>query len=124
MSLSRDLNDSVHVVSVGVKACDAIERELQSMFIDGGKIGNGGIQQRPSERTSNFRGLLRGQTGEEEVIKAGRPARGEVRWYGATDAGLMDVRWNVRQWGMRCEIQRHAELMKEKDTSGKKVDKL
>ena len=42
--------------------------------------------------------------------KEGRPCRAEVRWYGATDAGLRDVRDNVRLWGMKSEIARHAEL--------------
>ena len=39
-----------------------------------------------------------------------RPCRAEIRWYGATDVGLRDVRDNVRLWGLKCEIKRHAEL--------------
>ena len=46
----------------------------------------------------------------EFVEEEGRPCRAEVRWYGATDAGLRDVRGNVRLWGLQCEIERHAEL--------------
>ena len=38
------------------------------------------------------------------------PCRAEIHWYGATDIGLRDVRDNVRLWGLKCEIERHAEL--------------
>ena len=40
----------------------------------------------------------------------GRCCRGEVRWYGGKDDGLVDVRPNIRLWGMQSEINRHAEL--------------
>ena len=44
----------------------------------------------------------------------GRSCRGEIRFYGeesgATDAGLIDVRDNVKLWGLDCEVKRHAEL--------------
>ena len=33
-----------------------------------------------------------------------------MRWYGGKDDSLVDVRANVRLWGMQCEIDRHAEL--------------
>ena len=40
--------------------------------------------------------------------------RGEIRFYGeesgATDAGLIDIRHNVKLWGLDCEVKRHAEL--------------
>ena len=42
--------------------------------------------------------------------EGGRPARGEIRWYGATDGGLSDYRPHVRLWGLKVEIKRHAEL--------------
>ena len=40
----------------------------------------------------------------------GRPCRAEIRWYGGTDAGLKDVRNNVRLWGLKSEIERHRTL--------------
>ena len=42
--------------------------------------------------------------------EGGRPCRAEIRWCGATDAGLRDVRDNVRLWGLECEIKHHTEL--------------
>ena len=43
-----------------------------------------------------------------------RSCRGEIRFYGeesgATDAGLVDIRHNVKLWGLDCEVKRHAEL--------------
>jgi len=41
-----------------------------------------------------------------------RPCRGEIRWYGATDAGLVDVRGAVDLWGLTQERKRFAELQK------------
>ena len=35
---------------------------------------------------------------KDEVPKGGRPCRAKMRWYGATDAGLRDVRDNIRLW--------------------------
>jgi len=46
----------------------------------------------------------------KDEIEGGRPCRAEIRWFGANHAGLRDVRGNVRMWGMKCEIERHAEL--------------
>jgi len=40
----------------------------------------------------------------------GCPCRAEIRWYGGTDAGLKDVRNNVRLWGLKSEIERHRTL--------------
>ena len=40
----------------------------------------------------------------------GRPCRGEVRWYGATDDGLRDVRGDIRLWGLKSEIELHKKL--------------
>ena len=42
--------------------------------------------------------------------QGGRPCRVEIRWCGATDVGLRDVRDNVNLWGLQCETDRHAEL--------------
>ena len=40
----------------------------------------------------------------------GRPCRGEIRIYGATDAGLRDMRPVVHLWGSKCEIDLHRQL--------------
>ena len=39
-----------------------------------------------------------------------RPCRAEIRWYGATDGGLRDIRDNVKLWGLKSEIALHAKL--------------
>jgi len=48
--------------------------------------------------------------GDSTDSDGGKPCRAEVRWYGATCAGLRDVRDSVHLWGLKCEIARHAEL--------------
>lgn len=53
---------------------------------------------------------------DESGDGAGRPCRAEVRWYGASDAGLRDVRDNIRLWGLESEIKRHAELTEQHRT--------
>ena len=59
----------------------------------------------------NFKkAIIQNRNPDESASEEGRPCRGEIRWYGATDAGLRDVRANVRLWGLKCEIERHAEL--------------
>ncbi len=40
----------------------------------------------------------------------GRPCKAEIRWYGATDDGLVDVRPEVDLWGLESEIARWHEL--------------
>ena len=39
-----------------------------------------------------------------------RPCTAEIRWYGATDEGLVDVRPMVELWGLDAEIKRWQEL--------------
>ena len=39
-----------------------------------------------------------------------RPCKAEIRWYGATDDGLVDVRPMVDFWGMDSEVDRWHEL--------------
>ena len=39
-----------------------------------------------------------------------RPCKAEIRWYGATDGGLVDVRPMVDLWGMDSEMERWAQL--------------
>ena len=51
--------------------------------------------------------VIQNQDPQDTAPVGGRPSRAEIRWYGATDAGLWDVRENVQLWGMDCEIERH-----------------
>ena len=39
-----------------------------------------------------------------------RPCKAEIRWYGATDGGLVDVRPKVELWGLGLEVERWNEL--------------
>ena len=48
--------------------------------------------------------------GSETGNHQGRPSRAEIRWYGATDEGLIDYRGSVGLWGLKCEKDRFAEL--------------
>ena len=50
--------------------------------------------------------IIQNRDPKDEVPNGGRPCRAEVRWYGATNAGLRDVRDNIRLWGLQCEIDR------------------
>ena len=38
------------------------------------------------------------------------PSRAEIRWYGGSDDGLVDVRGNVSMWGTNREIKRFEDL--------------
>ena len=42
-----------------------------------------------------------------------RPSRGEIRWFGATDKGLINICPNVELWGTVAEIELHADLSKQ-----------
>jgi hypothetical protein len=48
--------------------------------------------------------IIQNHDPNELTPAGGRPCRAEICWYGATDAGLRDIRPNVRLWGMQCEI--------------------
>jgi len=57
----------------------------------------------------------------------GRPCRAEIRWHGATDAGLSDVRGSIHLWGYKCEIERHKQLSmmdKHKDKSVVEISEM
>jgi hypothetical protein len=63
----------------------------------------------------NFKpGYIHGHD-KSKPVKGGRPYRGEVRWYGATDNGLIDVRPNVLLWGTQKETKRFEEIKKATD---------
>jgi hypothetical protein len=46
----------------------------------------------------------------ESNTNVGRPCRAAVRWCGANDAGLRDVRGDIHLWGLKEEIRMHKEL--------------
>ena len=54
----------------------------------------------------------------------GRPCRAKIHWHGATDARLRDFRSNIRLWGMKGEIARHAELTKMPKHVGKTATEI
>ena len=60
----------------------------------------------------------------EPTPSGGRPCRAEIRWYGATDAGLRDVRSNIRLWGMKSEIARHTELSEMPEHASKSATEI
>ena len=60
----------------------------------------------------NFKkAIIQNKDPHEAAPTGGRPCRAEIRWYGATDTGLRDVRDNIRLWGLQCEIERFDELV-------------
>ncbi len=60
----------------------------------------------------NFKKAIIQNRDPEETMNEGEKllSRAEIRWFGATDDGLHDVRGDVHLWGLQCEIERHAEL--------------
>ncbi|KAL7534641.1 hypothetical protein ACHAXR_006013 [Thalassiosira sp. AJA248-18] len=59
----------------------------------------------------NFKkAIIQKRNPDETAPQRSRPCRAEIRWYGATDDGLVDVRGNVRLWGMKSEIELHNKL--------------
>ena len=42
----------------------------------------------------------------DDTTNNARPCKAEIRWYGATDDGLVDVRPMVDLWGMGLEVER------------------
>ena len=54
----------------------------------------------------------------------GRPCRAEVRWYGATDTGLVNVVGDVRLWGLQCEIKLNEELSKMEENKNKSPEEI
>ena len=70
----------------------------------------------------------RDPTAEENYMpEGGRPCKAEIRLYGATDAGLRDVRALTHAWAMPCEKKRHKELsdmVEHKDKDVKEISKM
>ena len=42
---------------------------------------------------------------DDNAPRKGRPCLAEVRWYGATDDGLIDIRENIELWSTDTEIE-------------------
>ena len=74
----------------------------------------------------NFkRAIIQNRDPDATTINANRPCRAEVRYHGAPDVGLRDVRDNVRLWGLKCEIARHAVLSEQhKDKSAIEISEM
>jgi hypothetical protein len=62
--------------------------------------------------------LIHGQSmvGDDQMRKE-RPCRAEIRWYGATDDGLVDIRPHIEWWGTVTEKRRFSELLAEHSTT-------
>jgi hypothetical protein len=60
----------------------------------------------------NFkRGMIQNNNYDTESSPVvGRPCRSEIRWYGAKDSGLRDVRDTPKLWGLQCEIDLHEQM--------------
>ena len=46
------------------------------------------------------------QERSDDAPNTNRPCKAEIRWYGATDDGLIDVRPLVELWGLDSEVER------------------
>jgi len=57
--------------------------------------------------------------GKSTTNEGGRPCRAEIRWYGATDDGLIDIRDDIYRWGLDCEIELHKKLSAMEEHTGK-----
>ena len=74
------------------------------------QIGLADLIFRSSYLMTNFKlGFIQERDVEEESAE-GRPCKAEIRWFGATDEGLMDARPDVELWGLEAEIERWDEL--------------
>lgn len=68
----------------------------------------------------NFKkAIIQNRNPDDSEPEGGRPCRAEIRWFGATDAGLRDIRGNVRLWGLKCEIELHNKLSKMEEHKNK-----
>ena len=68
----------------------------------------------------NFKkAIIQNKDHNPQDAKRNRPCRAEIRWCGATDAGLVDVRENIRLWGLTCEVDRHEQLSAMDEHKGK-----
>ena len=52
------------------------------------------------------------QERDDDAPKKGRPCKAKIRWYGATDNGLVDVRSDPELWALDSELERWHELKK------------
>lgn len=54
--------------------------------------------------------IIQNNNPRDTKLEDGCPCRAEVRYYGATAPGLVDIRGEIHLWGMDCEIKRHKQL--------------
>ncbi len=69
------------------------------------QIGLAELIFRSSYQLTNFcLGFI--QNRDEPDVPVERPCKAEIRWYGGTDDGLVDVRPMIQLWGSESEIAR------------------
>ena len=54
--------------------------------------------------------IVQHRGGESKKSSKGLCSRAEVRWYGGKHDSLVNLRVDVRLWGMQCEIDHHSDL--------------
>ncbi len=69
------------------------------------QIGLADLVFRLSYLLQNFKVGFIQNRGDKKSAK-GRPCKAEIRWYGGTDDGLIDVRPYVEMWGTKTELER------------------
>ena len=91
------------------------------------QIGLADLVFRSSYLMTNFKLGFIQERGDVEGPAEGRPCKAEIRWYGATDEGLVDVRPSIELWGLEVEIKRWNELRDladNKDLSDTEISEL
>ncbi len=59
---------------------------------------------------TNFRLPFIQERDDSTEFGGGRPYKAEIRWYGASDEGLIDIRGEIGLWGTQFEICRWNKL--------------
>ena len=86
-----------------------LSAQKQQPILDGSKLN----ALKNSSSSFNNKVFLKARTLRLAVLVA------EIRWHGATDAGLVNTRPSIRLWGMRSEIKLHEELSAIEDYKNK-----
>ena len=68
--------------------------------------------------------IIQRRDASNSASKKGRPCRGAVRWCGRTDDGLVNIRGEVHCWGIKCEIEHHAQLSAMPENRGKSREEI
>lgn len=81
------------------------------------QIGLADLICRVSYLMQNFRLPFIQQRNSDNDPPEGRPCKAEIRWYGGTDDGLVDIRPHVEFWGCDSEIACWHELRNDEDNT-------